>query len=64
MVNVSTLFYVLENLEDQRNETIDLDEIYQLEQKYLKGLFGLVDRENLEVNPAVVKKILQTAGTH
>ena len=64
MVNVSTLFYVLENLEDQRIETIDLDEIYQLEQKYLKGLFGLVDRENLEVNPAVVKKILQTAGAH
>ncbi len=35
MVNVSTLVYVLENLEGKSDELINLEEILELEQKYL-----------------------------
>lgn len=64
MVNVSTLIYVLENLEGKKEELIDLDEVHELEQKYLNRLFDLIDQNELEINPAVISKILQTASTH
>ena len=63
MVNVSTLFYVLENLGSKNEELIDLDEIHELEQKYINGLFGMIDRARLTVRPEVIKNILQTTST-
>ncbi len=61
MVNVSTLFYVLENLEGKDEELFDLEEVRQLEQKYLNKLLDQVD---FEANPALVSKIIQNASTH
>ena len=63
MVNVSTLVYVLENLEDKSDELINLEEILELEQKYLGRFFEMIDRTKLEVKPALVDKILQAAST-
>ncbi len=63
MVNVSTLVYVLENLEDKSDELINLEEILELEQKYLGKFFEVIDRTKLEVKPALVDKILQAAST-
>ncbi len=63
MVNVSTLFYVLENLEGKKDELIDLEEILEMEQHYLKGLLGMIDRAGMEVNPSLVENILKTAGS-
>lgn len=63
MVNVSTLIYVLENLEDKSDELINLEEILELEQKYLGKFFEMIDRTKLEVKPALVDKILQAAST-
>ena len=62
MVNVSTLFYVLENLEGKDEELICLDEIHELEEKYLNGLFGLLNQAEMVADPALVDKILQTAS--
>ena len=63
MVNVSTLFYVLENLEDKDGELIDLNEIHELEQTFLPGLFQLIEKAILEVRPGLVESIiLQSAG--
>jgi hypothetical protein len=63
MVNVSTLFYVLENLEGEAAEAFDLDEILEMEQKYIKGLFDRLDQDRFEVRPAVIQNILRTAST-
>lgn len=63
MVNVSTLFYVLENLEGMKNEVIDFEEIHKLEQKYLTGLFSVIDQAGLDVRPDLVHNILQSAST-
>jgi len=63
MVNVSTLFYVLENLEGKNNELIDLEEISAMEQQYLKRLFGIIDQAGVEVNPSLIRNILQSALT-
>ena len=63
MVKVSTLFYVLEDLGSKNEELIDLDEIHELEQKYMNGLFGIIDRARLTVRPEVIKHILQTTST-
>ncbi|HEC43892.1 MAG TPA: hypothetical protein ENI20_13810 [Bacteroides sp.] len=62
-MNVSTLFYVLENLEGKNEELINLEEIYELEQKYLSGLFGMIDKARLTVRSEVIKNILQSTGT-
>ena len=63
MVNVSTLFYVLEYLEGKKEELISFEEVLELEQKYLKELFGLLDQVELEADPALVNRILQTASS-
>lgn len=63
MVNVSTLVYVLENLEGKSDELINLEEILELEQKYLGKFFEMIDRAKPEVKPELVDKILQAAST-
>jgi hypothetical protein len=63
MVNVSTLFYVLENLEGKDEELICLEEVQQLEENYLNRLFGLLDQAEMIPDPALVNKILQTASS-
>ena len=63
MVKVSTLFYVLEDLEGMKEELIDLEEIHKMEQLYLNGLFGRIDRAGMEVNPTLVKNILKSASS-
>ena len=61
MVNVSTLFYVLENLEGKDEELIDPEEIQQLEKEYLNRLLVQVE---FEPDPALINKIIQNASTH
>jgi hypothetical protein len=63
MVNVSTLVYVLENLEGKKEEIINLNEVHDLERKYLDGLFARLDRIEMEMNQAIMDKILQAAST-
>lgn len=63
MVKVSTLFYVLEYLEGKKEELISFEEVLELEQKYLKELFGLLDQVELEADPALINRILQTASS-
>jgi len=63
MVNVSTLFYVLENLESDEGVIFNLEEIHKLEQKYLDGVFGLLEKASMEVRPAIIEKILQSVST-
>jgi len=63
MVNVSTLIYVLENLEGKDEELICLDEIHELEKRYLNGLFGLLDQAEIIPDPALIDKILQISSS-
>ncbi len=63
MVNVSTLVYVLENLEDNIDELINLEEIFEMESKYLVYFFEKIDRMPVGVRPALIDKILQTASS-
>lgn len=63
MVNVSTLVYVLENLESKDGALTDLEELLKEEEAYVKKLFGKLDESNLQVNPGLVKRILKTAST-
>ena len=63
MVNVSTLFYVLENLEGIDEEVINLEEIQEMEQKYLCGLFEMIDQAKIKVRPEIVENILRSAST-
>ena len=63
MVNVSTLIYVLDNLEEEKNELINLEEILELEDKYLKKIFDLIDQKTMQVRPVIVDNILKTAST-
>jgi hypothetical protein len=60
MVNVSTLFYVLENLEGKKDELIDLEEILAMEQKVLKRIFEMIDQAGVEVDPSLVENVLQS----
>ncbi len=64
MVNVSTLFYVLENLEGKSTEVIDLEEIQELEEKVLDQLLGMIDYVGIKVPDSVLENILQSTGTH
>jgi len=63
MVNVSTLFYVLENLEGKRDEIYDLEEIHELERKYMDRLFGILDQAKMEIRPSIIQNILQTTSS-
>jgi hypothetical protein len=61
MVKISTLFYLMENLEGKKEELIDLEEVLEMEQKYLERIFGVIDQAGVEVNPSLVDKILHSA---
>lgn len=63
MVNVSTLFYVLDDLDAKNDAVINLEEIHELEQKYFHGFFGTIDKLSFEVSPGVIKNILQRTST-
>ena len=63
MVNVSTLIYVLENLESKDGELTNLDELLEEEEAYVKRIFGKLYDSNLQVNPGLVGQILNTAST-
>lgn len=63
MVNVSTLVYVLENLESKDGELTNLEELLGEEEAYVNRLFGKLDESILKVNPELMKRILKTAST-
>ena len=63
MVNVSTLVYVLENLEGKDEKLINLDDLLEQEEAYVKKVFSKLDQSALQVTPALVDKILKTAST-
>ena len=63
MVNVSTLVYVLENLEGKDEKLFKLEELLEEEEKYVRKVFGKLDQSNLQVNPRLVEHILKTAST-
>ena len=63
MVNVSTLVYVLENLEGKDEKLIKLEELLEEEEKYVRKVFGKLDQSNLQVRPGLIKNILKTAST-
>lgn len=57
MGNVSTLIYVLENLEE--DEWIDLNEMYEQESEYLHPLLSLIEEKMPDVRTGVINNILQ-----
>ena len=63
MVNVSTLVYVLENVESKDGELTNLEELLGEEEAYVKKVFGKLDESNLQVTPGLVERILKTAST-
>jgi hypothetical protein len=63
MVNVSTLVYVLENLEGKDEKLIKLEELLEKEEKYVRKVFSKLDQSNLQVRPGLIKNILKTAST-
>ena len=63
MVNVSTLVYVLENIEGKDEELINLEELLDMEKTYVKKVFLELDQSALDVTPALVNRILETAST-
>jgi len=63
MAKISTLFYVLENLESNEGVIFNPEEIQKLEQKYLDTVFGLLEKASIEVRPAVIENILQSVST-
>lgn len=63
MVNVSTLVYVLENYEGNKEDLINLEELLGEEEAYLKEIFGKLDDASLQVNPGLIKQILKASST-
>jgi len=63
MAKISTLFYVLEDFDSKGEVIINPEEIHMLEQKYLNGIFGLLEKAGMEVRPSVIEKILQAVST-
>jgi hypothetical protein len=63
MVNVSTLVYVLENIEGKEEELTNLEELLREEEAYVKKIFDKLDDSNLQVSPGLVEHILKTAST-
>ncbi len=45
------------------DELINLEELLEEEEAYVKRIFGKLDDSNLQVNPGLVGQILKTAST-
>ena len=62
MVNVSTLVYVLENLEQERIELFDVKEIFELEESLLGKISGTLDPSDFLASPNLVEEVLRRAS--
>ena len=51
----------MENLEGKKEELVDLEEVLEMEGKYLKRIFAMIDQAGMEVSPSLVENILQAA---
>ncbi len=63
MVNVSTLVYVLENIEGKEDPLTNLEKLLEEEEAYVKKIFERLDDSNLQINPGLVEHILKRAST-
>ena len=59
MVKVSTLVYVLENLEQEKNELFDVNEIFELEESLLGKISGILDPSDFLARPNLVEEVLR-----
>ena len=59
MASISTLFYVLENLEHGSHELYDVEEIFRLEQNLLGKIYNVLDQSEFTADPKIVKDILR-----
>jgi len=62
MVNVSTLVYVLENLEQEKNDLFDVKEIFELEENLLGKISGILDPSDFLASPNLVEEVLRRAS--
>ena len=59
MANIFTLVYVLE---EDRNELIDLREVFELENSVFRNISEVLDQNEFEAKPELVSKILKKSG--
>ena len=59
MAKVSTLFFVLD---DERNELIDLDEVFDLESTVYRKISRALDQCVITAKPSLVSSILSRSG--
>ena len=61
MVSVSTLVYVLENLEHDSNELIDVKEFFELEENIFERISSSLNQSEFLARPDLVNNILKKA---
>ena len=59
MSKVSTLVYVLDK---DRNELIDVGQVYELEDSLFRDIFTILDQNEFTAKPELVSKILKKSG--
>jgi len=58
MVKVSTLYYICDNLEENKNELIDIEMITSRKNFDYKEVWDFLDHLNFEIDQSIVKRVL------
>jgi len=58
MVKVSTLYYICDNLEENKNELIDIEMITNRKNVDYKEVWDLLDHLHFEIDQRIVKKVV------
>ena len=59
MANVFTLVYLLENLEEDKNELINVEEIFDIDNISIGKIFRILNQCEVNVKPGLVNNILK-----
>ena len=59
MANIFTLVYLLENLEEDKNELINVEEIFDIDNISIRKISRILDQCEVNVKPDLVNNILK-----
>jgi len=59
MVKISTLFYVLDDIEERSENVFNLDDYQEEEETEFTDIWEMLDRLQIEVNPQLVDRLMK-----
>ena len=59
MANIFTLVYLLENLEEDKNELVNVEEIFDIDNISIRKISRILDQCEVNVKPDLVNNILK-----